>query len=82
VLDNSCLLFLSSLWSGTRHDSSKVPLLTVGGLGGTLATGRILDYTGRADEDRRLCSLYLGLMNRMGVKAERFGDAAAPLAGL
>ena len=82
VLDNSCLLFVSNLWSGTRHDSSKVPLLSVGGLGGKLATGRVLDYAGRPDEDRRLCSFYLSLMNRMGVKAQRFGDATAPLGGL
>jgi hypothetical protein len=82
VLDNSCLMFLSSMWSGSHHDSSKVPVLLVGGLGGTLATGRVLDYLGRGDENRKLCSLYLSLMNRMGVKAERFGDATAPLAGL
>lgn len=82
VLDNSCLLFVSNLWSGTRHDSSKVPVLLVGGLGGALATGRVLDYSEQGDEDRRLCSLYLSLMNRIGVKAERFGDAAAPLTGL
>jgi hypothetical protein len=82
VLDNSCLMFVSNLWSGSQHDSSKVPLLLVGGLGGTLATGRVLDYTGRGEEGRRLCGLYLSLVNRMGVKAERFGDATAPLAGL
>ena len=82
VLDNSCLMFISSMWSGSRHDSSKVPLLTVGGLGGAFATGRVLDYTGRAEADRKLCSLYLSLLNRMGVKAARFGDAAAPLEGL
>src|SRR4051812_1196739 len=34
VLDNSCLLFLSNLWSGSKHDSGKVPLLLVGGLRG------------------------------------------------
>jgi hypothetical protein len=82
VLDNSCLMFISNMWSGTRHDSSKVPLLLVGGLGGTLATGRVLDYADRGDDNRKLCSLYLSLMNRMGLRAERFGDAAAPLAGL
>jgi hypothetical protein len=82
VLDNSCLLFLSSMWSGSMHDSSKVPVLLVGGLGGALATGRVLDYTGRGDEQRKLCGLYLSLLNRMGVRAQRFGDAAAPLAGL
>jgi hypothetical protein len=82
VLDNSCLLFLSNMWSGSRHDSSKVPVLLVGGLGGAMATGRVLDYAGRGDEGRKLCSLYLALLNRLGVKAGRFGDAAAPLAGL
>jgi hypothetical protein len=82
VLDNSCLMFLSNMWSGTRHDSSKVPLLLVGGLGGTLTTGRVLDYTGRGDDNRKLCGLYLSLMGRMGVGIPRFGDATAPLAGL
>src|SRR5688572_9602596 len=46
VLDNCCLLFLSSMWSGTRHDSSKLPVLLVGRLGGALKTGRVLDYAG------------------------------------
>ena len=82
VLDSSCLLFISNMWSGSKHDSSKLPMLTVGGLGGKLETGRVLDYTERGDENRKLCSFYLALMNRMGVKAERFGDATAPLAGL
>jgi hypothetical protein len=82
VLDNSCLMFVSNMWSGSRHDSSKLPVLLVGGLGGTLATGRLLDFTGRSDADRKLCSLYLSLMNRMGVTASRFGDATAPLTGL
>jgi hypothetical protein len=82
VLDNSCLMFLSNMWSGSKHDSSKLPVLLVGGLGGQLATGRVLDYLGRGDEERKLCGLYLSLMRRMGVKAARFGDATAELAGL
>jgi hypothetical protein len=82
VLDNSCLMWVSNMWSGSKHDSSKLPVLLVGSLGGALATGRVLDYIGRDEEDRKLCSLYLSLMNRMGVKTGRFGDAAAPLSGL
>jgi hypothetical protein len=82
VLDNACLLFISNLWSGSRHDSTKVPVLLVGGLGGSLETGRVLDFTGKGDEDRKLCSLYLSLMDRMGVKENHFGDAASRLAGL
>jgi hypothetical protein len=82
VLDNSCLMFLSNMWSGSAHDSRKVPLAMVGGLGGTLQTGRVLDYLNRGDDNRRLCSLYVSLMNRMGVRGDRFGDATAPLADL
>jgi hypothetical protein len=82
VLDHSCLLFLSNMWSGSKHDSTKVPLLQVGGLGGAIETGRALDYVERDDDDRKLCSLYLSIMDHMGVKLERFGDAETRLAGL
>ena len=82
VLDNSCLMFLSNMWSGSKHDNSKLPVLMVGGLGGTLETGRVLDYLERGDENRKLCSLYLSLMDRMGVKLDRFGDADTRLAQL
>jgi hypothetical protein len=82
VLDNSCLMFISNMWSGSRHDSSKVPLLLLGGLGGTLETGRVLDYLDKGDDHRKLCSLYLSLMDRMGVELPQFGDAETRLAGL
>lgn len=82
VLDNSCLMFVSNMWSGSQHDSKKLPVLLVGGLGGTLAGGRVLDYLNKPDDERRLCGLYVSLMNRIGVKGSKFGDATAPLAGL
>ncbi|QEH38030.1 hypothetical protein OJF2_66260 [Aquisphaera giovannonii] len=82
VLDNTCLMFTNSMWSGSKHDASKVPLVLAGGLGGTLQTGRVLDYATKGDDHRKLCSLYLGLMDRMGVKLERFGDADSRLEGL
>jgi hypothetical protein len=80
VLDNSCLMFVSSMWSGSQHDSSKVPVLLAGGLGGTLETGRVMDYTKAGDDNRKLCSMYLSVMDRMGVKQDRFGDAQTRLA--
>jgi hypothetical protein len=82
VLDNSCIVFMSNMWSGKNHDSTKVPLLTAGSLGGTLETGRVLDYTEAGDANRKLCSLYLSLMDRMGVNLDTFGDADARLAGI
>ncbi len=82
VLDNSCLVFLSNMWSGSKHDNTKLPMLIAGGLGGTLETGRVLDYSDRGDENRKLCSFYLSIMDRMGVKLDRFGDAESRLAGI
>jgi hypothetical protein len=79
VLDHSCLMFLSNMWSGSKHDSGKVPMVLVGGLGGTLKTGRVLDYTNEGNDNRKLCSLYLSLLDRMGVTVPRFGDADARL---
>jgi hypothetical protein len=82
VLDNSCLLFVNNMWSGSQHDSTKLPLLTAGGLGGKLATGRVLDFTDAGDDNRKLCSLYLSIANRMGLPLDSFGDANAQLADL
>jgi hypothetical protein len=80
VLDHSCVMFLSNMWSGYKHDNSKLPVLTVGGLGGALATGRVLAYGDKGDDNRRICSLYLSLMDRFGVKLDRFGDSDRRLA--
>jgi hypothetical protein len=80
VLDNSCLLFLSNMWSGKKHDATRLPIIQVGGLGGTIKTGRVLNFLGAGDEKRKLCSLYLSLMDRMGVRQDSFGDAKERLA--
>jgi len=80
VLDSSCLLFLSNMWSGKKHDATRLPVLQLGSLGGTLKTGRVLDFLAAGDDNRKMCSLYLAIMDRMGVKLEGFGDATARLA--
>ena len=66
VLDNSCLMFLSNLWQGRLHNSSRLPVVLAGGLGGTLETGRSLDYLDAGDENRKMCSLYLGIHGSHG----------------
>ena len=82
VLDHSCVTFINNMWRGSTHDSSNVPLLTAGGLGGTLETGRVLNYRDQGDEQRKLCSFYLSIMNRMGHAVDQFGDATTQLEGL
>ncbi len=82
VLDNSLLMWFSNMVSGTKHDNTKIPIITAGGLGGSLQTGRVLDYTTAGNDNRKVSSLYLGIMDRMGVKLDQFGDATTRLANL
>jgi hypothetical protein len=82
LLDNSILMGASSLFDGDAHGANQLPILLTGKGGGTLKGGRILDYLGKGDEHRKACSLHLSLMDRMGVKLDRFGDATTRLADL
>lgn len=80
VLDNSCLMFMSNMFVGRKHDNSRLPLVLAGGLGGTLQTGRSINLLKETDDKRKMCSLYLSLMDRYGVKLDKFGDADTRLA--
>ncbi len=72
LLDNSMILYLSSMMTG-NHDNQQLPVVLVGRGGGRIKTGRTLDY--RNKPNRRMCSLYLSLMDKMGVRLEGFGDS-------
>ena len=76
LLDNTMLLFCSSMLTGS-HEARQLPVVVLGGGGGRIQGGRVLDY--REKPDRQLCRLYLSLMDKMDVRLPRFGDAARPL---
>lgn len=82
LLDSSLLMLCSNLFDGDKHQADRLPVVLAGQGGGSLSTGRILNYLDRPDEERRACSLYLSLMDRMGVSLPQFGDADRPLADL
>jgi hypothetical protein len=82
LLDNSILVLTSSLFDGDAHGANQLPFLITGKGGGTIKPGRILDYISKGDEGRKACSLHLSLMDRMGVKLDRFGDATTRLEDL
>jgi hypothetical protein len=82
LLDNSLLMCCSNLFDGDRHSADQMPIVLAGHGGGTMQTGRVLDYLERGNDGRRACSLYLSLMDRMGVRQDRFGDADQRLADL
>jgi hypothetical protein len=82
LLDNSLLMCMSNLFDGDKHQADHMPILLAGRGGGSLKTGRILDYLDRGDDNRRACSLYLSLMDRLGLRLEQFGDTNRRLSGL
>jgi Protein of unknown function (DUF1552) len=76
ALDNSMMLFCSSMMTG-GHDATQLPVVMVGGGGGRIQGGRILDY--RNKPDRQMCRLYMSMMDKMNVRPKGFGDATRPL---
>jgi hypothetical protein len=77
LLDNSMILFCSSMMTG-NHNNDQLPVVMVGRGGGQIKTGRILDYLGKPN--RKMCSLYLSLLDKTGLHLERFGDSTERLA--
>jgi len=77
LLDNSMLLYCSSMLNG-GHDANKLPVVLLGGGGGKIKGGRVLDYLDKPD--RQMCRLYLSMMDKVGVRPGTFGDATQPLA--
>ncbi len=77
ALDNAALVYCSSMMSG-HHDASQLPVVLVGGGGGKIQGGRVLDYSGQAQ--RQMCRLYLSLLDVCGVPHDTFGDATERLA--
>lgn len=77
ALDNSMILYCSSMMTGS-HDATQLPVVVLGGGGGRITGGRVLDY--RNQSNRQMCRLYLSMMDKMDVHPGKFGDALQPLA--
>ena len=76
ALDNSVLLYCSSMLTG-GHDATNLPVVMLGSAGGQIKTGRVLDYVNKPE--RKMCNLYLSIMDKFGVKLNEFGDAKSRL---
>ncbi len=76
LLDHTLLLFCSSMLTG-NHDASQLPVVLMGGGGGSLNGGQVHDY--RSATERQMCRLYLSILNRFDIHLGQFGDATTPL---
>ena len=77
ALDNSMLLYCSSMLTG-GHDATKLPVVMLGGGGGQIKGGRVLDYLEKPN--RKMCSLYLAMLDKCGIHLDSFGDSTERLA--
>jgi len=77
LLDNTMLMLCSSMMAGAKHDNDQLPVLVLGGAGGRIQGGRVLDYQDKPE--RQLCRLFLSMMDKMELHPEVFGDATRML---
>jgi hypothetical protein len=76
LLDNTMLLYCSSMLNG-NHDANQLPVVMVGGGGGRIRGGRVLDYKDKPE--RQMCRLFLSMMDKMDVRPGSFGDGRQAL---
>jgi hypothetical protein len=78
LLDNSMILFGAGISDGNRHNHNNLPILLAGRGGGTINPGRHIAF----NNNTPLCNLYLSMLDRMGVKQDRFGDSTGQISEL
>ena len=75
VLDNSMIIYGCGIGDGNRHNHDELPVVLAGSGGGTLKPGRHL----KLGKSTPMTNLYISMLERMGVKAERVGDSTGKL---
>jgi len=75
LLDNCMIVYGGAIGDGNRHNHDNLPILLAGRGSGALTTGRHL----KLDKETPMTNLYLAMLDRMGVKAERVGDSTGRL---
>jgi hypothetical protein len=75
LLDRCLIIYGCGIRDGDRHDHDDLPILLAGSGGGTLCPGRHIRYP----VGTPLTNLYLSLLDRLGVPAERLGDSTGRL---
>lgn len=78
LLDHSMILYGSGLADGNAHAHDDLPVLLCGRAGGTLDPGRHV----RLPRETPMANLFLEMMDRMGVRQDRFGDSTGRLSQL
>jgi hypothetical protein len=71
LLDNSALVCGSGMGNPDVHDHANLPILVAGGAGGRLKGGLHVKH----DDPMPLANLHLTLLDKLGVRMDKFGDS-------
>lgn len=71
LLDHSLLLYGSGMGNPNQHDHDNLPILVAGGAAGRMRGGRHIRFA----QPTPLANLHLTLLDKVGVRLERFGDS-------
>lgn len=75
VLHNAMIVYGSGHKDADRHQHDELPIILAGHGGGALTPGRHV----RLNESTPMTNLYLTMLEKMGVKADRVGDSTGRL---
>lgn len=75
VLDNSMIVYGCGLGDGNRHNHDELPVVLAGGGGGTLKPGQHV----KLGQSTPMTNLYVAMLDRMKVQADRVGDSSGKL---
>lgn len=78
LLDHSMIVYGGGIADGNRHNHDDLPVLLAGRGGGTLKQGRVI----QTPKGTPMTNLYLSLLDRMGVRGARLGDATGELSDI
>jgi hypothetical protein len=78
LLENSMILYGSGNGDGNRHNHDDLPILLAGKGGGSLSSGRHIEY----ERNTPLTNLFLEMLDRMGTPVSSLGDSTGRLDGL
>ena len=78
LLDHSLFLYGSGMGNPNVHDHTNLPILVAGGAAGGMKGGRHIKF----DKATPLANLHLTLLDKVGVRLDRFGDSNGKVDGL
>ena len=75
LIDSSMIVYGSSLSDGHEHSAKNLPVLLAGGAAHDINSGRQVN----SSRDTSMSDLHLAMLNRLGVRRDKFAESNSPI---